>query len=132
MTQLFMTLAPMAHERKQLQVKITTEADDRIEALRAQLGMSKLELLSRVCLWFSGQSDLVQKLVLGLVPSELLPAAKDKLNSAVSSASDPSPDAQAARLAQAARDAAQKAGPSVAPVPAPRKSPRSSGGGSVN
>lgn len=71
----------MAEQRSQKQVKLTQVADRALDTVRADVGMTKVELLSRVATWFAGQPSIVQKLVLGLVDEELLPAARQVLAS---------------------------------------------------
>jgi len=69
----------MKEERVQQQIKITRDSDAAIDIAMKKLGMTKIEMLSRVCGWFAAQSSLTQKLVLGLVDDELMDAAKDAL-----------------------------------------------------
>lgn len=75
MTQLSTIIPFMTDERIQQQIKITQKADGAIEAARVELGMTKVEMLSRLCQWFAEQPSMVRKLVLGLVDDELKPAA---------------------------------------------------------
>jgi hypothetical protein len=62
--------------RKQQQIKISREADAAIDEVITAVGMTKVELLSRVCGWFAVQSPVVQRAVLGLLPSELMADAR--------------------------------------------------------
>jgi hypothetical protein len=79
MTQLSNSFPLMAEERIQLQIKISQEADAKIEAIRKKIGMSKVEILSRLCRWFSEQGPTVQRLIADTLGEEMTPVARNYL-----------------------------------------------------
>jgi len=51
-------------------VKITREANDAMQSVRRQTGVGKIELMSRLALWFANQDPTLRAVILGQVAEQ--------------------------------------------------------------
>lgn len=124
--------------RAQIRLNIAQALKDTLDAEMAEQRLKPGQLATMIFEWYLQQPSFLRALIRsgpGSVPDAMrneMAKSVGELILGISSASDSSTDAQAARLAQAARDAARKSGHSAAPGPVRGKSHHSSGGGIDN
>ncbi len=60
-------------ERKTIQAYVSAQTKETVDRIRDQLGMTQVEVFSRIINWFSSQDETIQRSILGILPEELLP-----------------------------------------------------------
>jgi hypothetical protein len=77
---------PVVLEKGKTHISINGDAKSTVRAVAERHGMKEIAVASRIYLWFAAQDDVVQKGVLGLLPSgyeaEVIKLALEKMSKA--------------------------------------------------